>query len=225
VVSLDGLTANAGFNAMQTSRAGFHTEPARVSSTAYPLMKVDSAMVPQKLTNSDRDLRIRAFLDYAVTDGQKVLPPGYAGLPQSLQLQTLRYTTDTQLATVPTTTTSTTSTTTTTQPFNPGGSGGAANGYTGGSGGSYTGTSSDYTGSGSDGSTPTGTPTSAPGSRGRARTTTTTQPAVAKLAGLRLPDSGDRLVLPVVLILAAIAVIVRAGVEARNRTRGWRLRR
>ena len=45
------------------------------------------------------------------------------------------------------------------------------------------------------------------------------------LAGLRLPDSGDRLVLPVVLILAAIALLVRAGVEAKNRTRGWRLRR
>ena len=219
VVSLDGNTATAGFDAMQTSPAGFHTEAARVPSAAYPLMKVDSAMVPTKLSGSDRDLRIRAFLDHAVTDGQKDLPPGYVGLPRSLQMQTLRYTGDTSLANEPTTTTTTTPTT---QPSNLGG--GGTGGYTGGSGGGYLGGSTDYTGTGG-GSTPTGTPTSVPGTRGRATTTTTTQPAVAKLAGLRLPDSGDRLVLPVVLILAAIALIVRAAVEARSRMRGWRLRR
>jgi hypothetical protein len=185
-------------------------------------MKVDSAMVPTKLSGSNRDQRIRAFLDYAVTDGQKVLPPGYMGLPHSLLMQTLRYTGDTQLANPPPTTTTTTPTT---QPYNGGGtSGGGTGGYVGGSS-DYTGGSSDYTGGSSDGSTPTGTSGSGPGTRGGAKTTTTTQPAVAKLAGLRLPDSGDRLVLPVVLILALIAVIVRAVVEARNRTRGWRLRR
>jgi hypothetical protein len=224
VVSLDGLSATGGFDAMQTSPAGFHTEPARVPKTAYPLMKVDSAMVPAKLTGSDRDLRIRAFLDRAVTDGQKDLPAGYAGLPRSLQLQTLRYTGDTQLADEPTTTTTTT--TTTTQPSGLGAGGGGNNGYAGGSGGGeYNGGGTDYTGGGPAASTPNATPTSAPRKRSGASTTTTTTRPVATLAGLRLSDSGDRLVLPVVLILGAIALLVRAAAEARNRTRGWRLRR
>ena len=47
----------------------------------YPLTKVDSAMVPPKLTDSPQDLRIRAFLDYAAVAGQATLPPGYAPLP------------------------------------------------------------------------------------------------------------------------------------------------
>ena len=74
----------------------------------YPLTKVDPAMVPTKLTNSPKDLRIRAFLDYAVTDGQSTLPPGYAALPTALATQTLQYTGDLSLLPPPPTTTTTT---------------------------------------------------------------------------------------------------------------------
>jgi hypothetical protein len=127
-------------------------------------------------------------------------------------MRTLEYTGDTHLAT---TTTTTTSTTTTTQPFDPGGSGGTdpTGGY---SDGGYTGT--EYP----TATTPSATPTSSPASR---RVTPTTQAKVAKLAGLRLPDSGDRLVLPVVLGLALLALVVRLAESTRSRVRGWRLRR
>jgi hypothetical protein len=210
VVSLSADSALAGFHAM-TRSDGFYSMPAAVQDpTAYPLMKVDQAMVPPKLTNSNRDLRIRAFLDHAVTDGQDGLPPGYAALPGALKMRTLGYTGDTSLATPTTTTT----TTTTTPSFNPGvGTGGTD--YTSG----YSGGSTDYTG----GTTPVATPTSSPASKHRA--TTTTAVPVAKLAGLRLPDSGDRMVLPVVLGLALLALFVRLAEGAWSRVRGWRLRR
>jgi hypothetical protein len=211
VVALDPLTAQAGFRAMSKSPQGFYSAPAAVPGPqAWPLMKVDQAMVPPDLTNSNRDLRIRALLNYAVTEGQRDLPPGYAGLPATLQMQTLDYTGDTFLANPPTTTT-----TTTTQPFN-------ASGYNSGSG--YTGGYSDgsYTGTGSmGGETPGATPTSRP----RTGRVTTTTPARAQLVGLTLPDSGDRLVLPVVLGLGLLALVVRLGEGARNRTRAWKVRR
>ncbi len=216
VVTLTPESAAAGFGAMVRSPSGFYSEPAVVKNpAAYPLMKVDTAMVPPKLTNSNRDLRIRALLDHAVTDGQHNIPSGYAKLPGALRLQTLRYTGDTILATPTTTTTSTT--TTTTQAFNPGGNNSGGD-YTGGYG------TGGYAGSGyASGGAGIATPTSLPRTTGRV--TTTTQPRVAKLAGLRLPDSGDRLVLPVVLGLALIAVIVRLAESTGRRVRGRRLRR
>jgi hypothetical protein len=175
-------------------------------------------MVPPELTKSDRDQRIRAFLDYAVTDGQQSLPSGYAALPKSLQAQTLQYTGDEFLAT-------TTTTTSTTTPTTLGGNTGGSGGYTGN--GSYTGGYSDgsYSGSGdlTGTTTPTATPSGQTGSKG-GKATSTTAPKVAKLAGMRLPDSGDRLVLPIVLVLAAVALIVRGAVFARDRIRLRRAR-
>jgi hypothetical protein len=209
VVALDPLSAQAGFRAMSKSPEGFYTIPATTKGAeAWPLMKVDQAMVPPKLTQSSRDLRIRAFLNHAVTDGQQDLPPGYAGLPKALQMETLEYTGDTFLAN-PTTTT----TTTTTVPFDPSGYGGGySDGYNSGG----------YSGSGSTGGpTATATPTSRP----RTRRETTTTAGTAQLVGLALPDSGDRLVLPVVLGLGLIALAVRMVEVTRNRTRGWKVRR
>jgi hypothetical protein len=177
-------------------------------------MKVDSAMVPPKLTNSPRDLRIRAFLDYAVTDGQQNIPSGYATLPKALQLQTLNYTGDQFLAN---TTTTTTTTTTPGGGSGAGSSNGGGSGYTGSgySDGSYTGNAGSYNGD----TTPTASPSGASGAHGGGKSTTTTKPKVAKLAGMRLPASGDHLVLPIVLILAAIALIVRGVEAARHRVR------
>ena len=54
---------------------------------------------------------------------------------------------------------------------------------------------------------------------------TTTTAAVAQLVGLELPDSGDRLVLPVVLGLGLLALVVRLAEGTRNRVRAWRIRR
>ena len=50
VVGVNALSLLAGYNQMQTSPAGFHTEPAVPSDPyAYPLTKVDQAMVPKTL--------------------------------------------------------------------------------------------------------------------------------------------------------------------------------
>ena len=76
-----------------------------------------------------------------------------------------------------------------------------------------------------DGSTGGSTATSTPTSRPRTRSVTTTTAGTAQLVGLALPDSGDRLVLPVVLGLALIALAVRLVEVTRNRTRGWKVRR
>jgi phosphate transport system substrate-binding protein len=214
VVTLGLTSAFDGYRAMRASGGGFHSEPdAPGNPEAYPLMKVDSAMVPPTLTNSPRDLRIRAFLDYAVTDGQQNLPSGYATLPKSLELQTLNYTGDQFLANTTTTTTTTTTT--------PGGNGtgssdGGGSGYTGNgySDGTYTG-GGTYSGD----TTPTASPSAASGAKGGGKATTTTKPSLARLAGMRLPDSGDHLVLPIVLVLAAIALIVRGVEAARHRVR------
>jgi phosphate transport system substrate-binding protein len=214
VVTLGLTSVFDGYRALQTSGGGFHTEPAAPGNPgAYPLMKVDSAMVPPKLTNSPRDLRIRAFLDYAVTDGQQNIPSGYATLPKALQLQTLNYTGDQFLAN----TTTTTTTTTTPGGGNGTGSYNGGGGYTGNgySDGSYSGSDGGYTGD----TTPTASPSGASGAKGGGKATTTTKPSVAKLAGLRLPDSGDHLVLPVVLVLAAVALLVRGVEAARHRVR------
>jgi hypothetical protein len=214
-VTLGSESAQAGFRAMERSPEGFYSAPAVVKAPrAYPLMKVDQAMVPPKLTNSNRDLRIRALLNHAVTEGQQELPSGYAELPAALRMRTLRYTGDTFLA-APTTTT-TTSTTTTTLPFDPSGHDGSDGDYTGGyDDGSSTGT----------GSTVGPTPGPTPSSRPRPTGVTTTTAAVAQLVGLQLPDSGDRLVLPVVLGLGLLALLVRLAEGTRNRMRGWRVRR
>jgi hypothetical protein len=177
-------------------------------NNAYPLTKVDQAMVPKKLTTSPKDLRIRAFLDYAVGPLQQNLPAGYVPLPTSLQLQTLHYTGD------PLQTTTTPSTTTTTLPapdFSQGSSVG----------------SSDYTPS-YTAPTPTTPPTAAPPTTRpttttKSPTTTTTPPRTAKLVALRLPDSGDHLVLPIATGLALLAILAASVDEVRRHGRQlWR---
>ena len=208
VVPANAWTIAAGYNAMRTSPAGFHSEPAVVrGANAYPLTKVDQAMVPKKLDASTKDLRIRAFLDYAAGPLQEHLPAGYVPLPTSLQLQTQHYTGD------PLQTTTTTSTTPTTLP---------APDYSQGSGGSLIG-GNDYPGSvGSETPTTAVTPTT-PTTRGTTTTiapTTTTRPRTAKLVALHLPDSGDHLVLPIVFGLALLALLVTSIDEVRRHARG-----
>src|SRR4051794_19360561 len=82
VVGVDAASLTAGYNAMRTTPIGFHFMPGVVRNPlAYPLTKVDHAVLPTKLMRTNKDLRIRAFLDYAVSYGQANLPPGYAPLP------------------------------------------------------------------------------------------------------------------------------------------------
>jgi hypothetical protein len=212
VVAANAWTIAAGFAQMRTSPAGFHNEPAVVRGTnAYPLAKVDQAMVPKKLTLSPKDLRIRALLDYAVGPLQEDLPAGYVPLPTALQLQTAHYTGD------PIQTTSTTSTTTTlpVPEYNQG-----SIGRGGGSlGPSYPVTPVAPTPT----ATPPTTPTTAPHTTSTTAATTTTRPRSARLVALRLADSGDHLVLPIVLLLALLAVVASGADGVRRHGRQlWR---
>jgi hypothetical protein len=211
VVTLDGASVAAGFRAMTTSPAGFRQEPAVVKDpNAYPLTKVDQAMVPKSLNTTAKDLRIRALLDYAVEAGQTALPPGYAGLPSALQLQTLHYTGDPPPV-APTTTTSTTAPITSLTSDNLGGS------FADTSGSSFLGESSS-----ADTLTTPNTPNT-PTVVGVHKTTKTVavdekqKPKQLTFVALHLPDAGDRLVVPIVLGLALLAVIVSAADIARRR--------
>jgi len=209
VVAPNAWSLTAGYDQMKTTSAGFHYMPAVVTAAnAYPLTKVDQAMVPKQLTGSDKDLRIRAFLDYAAGPGQMNVPLGYAPLPTPLELQTLRYTGD------PPETTTTTTTTTTAAPVVPFDNNVAP---IGGS------TSSDYLGSsGTDNTpTPTATPTT---THGNATTTIHAKPAPRKatFVVLRLPDSGDHLVLPILLGLGLLALLASFADSARRHGRKLR---
>ena len=194
VVSVTPASLAAGFANMTKSPGGFYSMPATVSAPGvYPLTKVDSAMVPPKLTGSPQDLRIRAFLDYAAVAGQATLPPGYAQFPTALQTQTLKYTGDLSLLPPPTTTT----TTTTAPPAD-----------SGGGGSSFTGSSTDYS-SGSNSYVPSATVATTPTTKSSnhvVKVTKTVEPKHVKFVAISLPDTGDRFALPIVFLLALLAL-------------------
>lgn len=82
-------------------------DPTPEDPTAYPMVKIDYAMVPSTFETQTKVDDVKRVLNYAVGDGQSILPSGYVALPQSL-----RDTANTLLATISTPTTTTTSTTT-----------------------------------------------------------------------------------------------------------------
>ncbi len=211
VVAANPFSIAAAYHAMQTSPAGFHVEPPVVSgANVYPLAKVDQAMVPPKLTTSAKDLRIRAFLDYAVGPGQANLPAGYVPIPSALELQTLDYTGDRPQ---PTTTTSPTTSS------------------AGSSLGALANTVTPFDSSGSSSGTSTETlPATRPATTVATSTptpATTAGTARARFVALRLSGSGDHLVFPIVLGLGLAAVVAAStdGVRRHGRTWWRRVRR
>jgi ABC-type phosphate transport system substrate-binding protein len=120
-------------------------DPTPEDPLAYPMIKVDYAMVPKTFDTEEKIADVRRVLSYAVGDGQNLLPSGYITLPDLMRAETRKIvdaigvpvvaTTTTivrQAVTVPTTrpratvppttvaptttTSTTTSSTTTTQP-------------------------------------------------------------------------------------------------------------
>jgi ABC-type phosphate transport system substrate-binding protein len=120
-------------------------DPTPEDPLAYPMIKVDYAMVPKTFDTEEKIADVRRVLNYAVGDGQSLLPSGYITLPDLMRAETRKIvdaigvpvvaTTTTivrQAVTVPTTrpratvppttvaptttTSTTTSSTTTTQP-------------------------------------------------------------------------------------------------------------
>lgn len=102
----------AGFRAMKATDEGtLVPDPAATDPEAYPLVKVDYAMVP-KAPDADLAGHLARLLRYAVGDGQDELPPGYFALPESLRNRTRRIAAN-LVPTAPTTTTTTTTVPTT----------------------------------------------------------------------------------------------------------------
>ncbi len=120
-------------------------DPTPEDPLAYPMIKVDYAMVPKTFDTEEKIADVRRVLSYAVGDGQSILPSGYVSLPDAMRAKTRKIveaigvpvvattTIARQVVTVPTTrsgitvpqttveptassTTTSTSTTTTTEP-------------------------------------------------------------------------------------------------------------
>jgi hypothetical protein len=87
----DAAGLSAGYKAMVPTSANAATKQADVQATngAYPLVKIDYAMVPTSGISTEKAGRLARFLEYAAGAGQKPddLPPGYLPLPSDLQAQ------------------------------------------------------------------------------------------------------------------------------------------
>jgi ABC-type phosphate transport system substrate-binding protein len=116
-VSPSTESIKAGYEAMKRTAAG--TLVANFASKdpkAYPLVKVDYAMVPTRLKVGAKGADLREILAYIATDGQRELPSGYLALPDELRAEVLAVAAEVDYPGAPkaiTTTTATSSTTTT----------------------------------------------------------------------------------------------------------------
>ena len=83
---------------------------------AYPLVKIDYAMVPKNFSTQVKVDKVLRLLQFGLTDGQTALPAGYVALPESLKSKALSAVANISIptTTIPTTTIPTTTTTTTT---------------------------------------------------------------------------------------------------------------
>ncbi|MEY2754386.1 MAG: hypothetical protein RJB65_744 [Actinomycetota bacterium] len=120
----------AGYRSMEVDESGMLLADVRSEeSGAYPLVKIDYAMVPSTPADDVRD-SLSAFLRHAVGAAQSRLPDGYVPLPKALRRQTLAQVEQWAAEAAPTTTTTEPATTTTAAPFdfNSGGSSGGGSG-------------------------------------------------------------------------------------------------
>lgn len=57
--------------------------------TAYPLVKIDYAMVPKTFSSQTKVDKMKRLLQFGLTDGQSSLPAGYVALPEALKASAL----------------------------------------------------------------------------------------------------------------------------------------
>lgn len=72
--------------------------------TAYPLVKIDYALVPKTFASQSKVDKIKRLLQFGLTDGQAALPAGYVALPEALKVAALA---SIDAVSIPTTTTTT----------------------------------------------------------------------------------------------------------------------
>jgi len=63
-------------------------DPTPEDPLAYPMIKVDYAMVPKTFDSAEKIADVRRVLSYAVGEGQNLLPAGYVTLPDSMRAKT-----------------------------------------------------------------------------------------------------------------------------------------
>ena len=63
-------------------------DPTPEDPLAYPMIKVDYAMVPKTFDTEEKIADVRRVLNYAVGDGQNLLPSGYITLPDLMRAET-----------------------------------------------------------------------------------------------------------------------------------------
>jgi ABC-type phosphate transport system substrate-binding protein len=79
----------AGYKDMVTNRDGVTKYPnlTTTDAAAYPLVKVDYAMIPTVVKTAAQAASLKRFLDFIATTGQQNLPLGYTALPPDLVAQ------------------------------------------------------------------------------------------------------------------------------------------
>jgi len=103
-------TILAGLADMDTSPEGLLiADPTPEDPTAYPLVKVDYAMVPNEFSTQRKVDKVTSLLRYGLTEGQNSLAAGYVALPDSMKVDALASLS--QISATPTTTTIATATT------------------------------------------------------------------------------------------------------------------
>ncbi|MDP9335926.1 MAG: hypothetical protein M3Q30_21820, partial [Actinomycetota bacterium] len=222
VVSVNPSSLAGGFAAMPSTTNGFHVEPgAPADPAAWPLTKVDHAMLQTTLANTPRGRQVQGLLDYAVGAGQQTAPNGYAPLPSALAAQTLRaaaaLTLQPARKPAPTATSTPTPTTvpTNTLPRPASAGSGFASALSGtgfrGRGAAAASRSSAPVSDSSVQSVPV---------KAAAKTADKASPA-ARIASLLLAGAGDHLVLPIVLALALLAILASSFDGVRRRWKRW----
>ena len=106
----------AGIADMDTTPEGLLVaDPTPEDLAAYPLVKIDYAMVPKNFATQGKVDNVLRLLQFGLTDGQTALPAGYVALPESLKSTALSAVANISIPTTTTTTTIPTTTTTVVQ--------------------------------------------------------------------------------------------------------------
>ncbi|GDX25638.1 hypothetical protein LBMAG12_00120 [Actinomycetes bacterium] len=78
----------AGIDDMDSSAEGvLVSDPTPEDLTAYPLVKIDYALVPKTIGEQIKLEKIKRVLKFALNDGQTGLPSGYVALPEAIRLE------------------------------------------------------------------------------------------------------------------------------------------
>jgi len=88
VLPTDDAIARGIADADVTPSGVLVADPTPEDPLAYPMVKVDYAMVPKNFDTTTKIADVRRVLGYAVGEGQSLLPSGYLPLPEAMRVAT-----------------------------------------------------------------------------------------------------------------------------------------